>query len=141
MNVGSYPGYLADWGSKKKCEIIQITSHVYYEPQSRVQLKIIFVAYPIRNEDIGKFFFRRCSQKLAHKQRHRIQLAHKRNLVLREFFKEEIDVQSLEPRRDFDRQQQAKKRKGNNAGRKEKRRKVDSNEEGGKIRQDYMDED
>ena len=75
------------------------------------------------------------------KQRHRIHLAHKRNLVLREIFKEKLDIQSLEQRRDFDRQQPAKKGKLKNDGRKEKRQKVDSNEEGGKMSQGYMDED
>ena len=61
--------------------------------------------------------------------------------MLREIFKQEIDIQSLEPRRDFDRQQPGKKRKLKNLGRKEKRQKVDLNEEGGKMRQDFMEED
>ena len=40
-----------------------------------------------------------------------------------------IDIQSLEPHRDFNRKQPAKKRKLQNVGRKEKRLKLDSNEE------------
>ena len=74
------------------------------------------------------------------KQRHRIHLAHERNLVLRDIFEEDtgIDIQSLEPHRDFNRKQPAKKRK---LGRKEKRLKLDSNEERGKKRQDSMHED
>ena len=61
--------------------------------------------------------------------------------MLREIFKQEIDIQSLEPRRDFDRQQPTKKRKLKNDGRKEKRQKLDSNKKGREMRQEFMDED
>ena len=58
-----------------------------------------------------------------------------------EKIKQEIDIQSLEPRRDFDRQQPTKKRKLKNDGRKEKRQKLDSNKKGREMRQEFMDED
>ena len=53
----------------------------------------------------------------------------------------EMDIQSLEPRRDFDRQQPTKKRKLQDVGRREKRQKVDSSEDKRGKRQDSMDED